>query len=255
MQVERGERMKNSNEAMEIEQLKDKIENYRKALSSLKTENYVDAHLKRRVRTLEEKIENLNEQVQELAKLLDEGIAFLANEFKELAEQWNKQHIDKKETVKPRIDSARFQQTEPPPNSKLQQLDTQTNNQQGSLLSFRQLKQLAQHPPVQTNESTKYNSPRYYAPAVPIETSVLREPEPIVYEKKNPPSRVEPVVYEEKKPPSRVEPVDTSIGHFSGQTSQAQQEREEPQPIQPVTQFYGGDENEASSFWKFFKKK
>ena len=182
--------MKNSNEAMEIEQLKDKIENYRKALSSLKTENYVDAHLKRRVTTLEEKIENLNEQVQELAKLLDEGIAFLANEFKELAEQWNKQHIDKKETVKPRIDSARFQQTEPPPNSKLQQLDTQTNNQQGSLLSFRQLKQLAQHPPVQTNESTKYNSPRYYAPAVPIETSVLREPEPIVYEEKNPPSRV-----------------------------------------------------------------
>ena len=90
MQVERGERMKNSNEAMEIEQLKDKIENYRKALSSLKTENYVDAHLKRRVTTLEEKIENLNEQVQELAKLLDEGIAFLANEFKELAEQWNK---------------------------------------------------------------------------------------------------------------------------------------------------------------------
>ena len=176
--------MKNSNEAMEIEQLKDKIENYRKALSSLKTENYVDAHLKRRVTTLEEKIENLNEQVQELAKLLDEGIAFLANEFKELAEQWNKQHIDKKETVKPRIDSARFQQTEPPPNSKLQQLDTQTNNQQGSLLSFRQLKQLAQHPPVQTNESTKYNSPRYYAPAVPIETSVLREPEPIVYEEK-----------------------------------------------------------------------
>ncbi|WHT48504.1 hypothetical protein QNH10_01285 [Sporosarcina thermotolerans] len=190
--------------------------------------------------SIEKNVEKVNGQVQELAKLINEAIVALSNEINELTEKWSEQQIEKEETNNQQIEPARTEKTEHT-NSKSKQPDTYTTGQQNTLPSFRQLKQLAQQPTFQTTDSTNFNTPRFYTPAIPIEATGLRE--------------LEPIIYEEKKSPSKGETVDTSVRPLSGQTSGAQQERNEPQSIQPVNQLHGSDENQTSPFWKMFKKK
>lgn len=232
--------MKKSNEAMEIEQLKSKIEQYRKALSALKSQNSSgDIHLKRRVMTLEKNVEQLNVQVQEFAKIFDEGVAYLVNEIEQLADKFNEQVKEKKETAKPRKESVRFEQNEHPGDLSIRS-DAQSSSQQNTVPSFKQMRQMAAlHPAVQPNEPPK--TPRYYAPASPTDTSRLNE--------------LKPIGRDEVNPPSRVEPGDTSTSHLGGQISRPIKESEKPQSIQKPTQLYARDDIQETSFWKKFKKK
>lgn len=232
--------MKKSNEAMEIEQLKNKIEKYRKALSSLKSENSSeDIHLKRKVQSLEKNVEQLNGQVQELANLVDEGITNLSYEIKELAEKYNEQLIGKKETMPPRIKSAHSYQNELPSSISIQP-DAQSSSHQSTVPTFKRLRQLAAlHPSVQPNESPK--PPRYHAPAVSTNISEIRE--------------LKPITHEEINRPRRGEDSDAATSLFGGQTSRDNQEIEKSKSAQPPTQLYARDEIQDSSFWKKFKKK
>lgn len=235
--------MKKSNESMEIEQLKNKIENYQKALTSLKSENSSgDIHLRRRVTSIEKNIEKVNGQVQELAKLINEAIVALSNEISELTEKWSEHQIEKEEinnNIEIEPDPDPIEKTEHTNSKSKKQQETYTTGQQNTIPSFRKLKQLSQQPTFQTNDLTNFNTPRYYTPAIPIEATGLRE--------------LEPIVYEEKKPQSRIETADTSMRVLSDQTNRTRKENPEPPPTHPVNQV--NSEDEASPFWKMFKKK
>lgn len=232
--------MKKSNEAMEIEQLKSKIEKYRKALSTLKAQNpSEDIHLKRRVRTLEENVEQLNVQVQEFATMFDEGVTYLINEIEQLANKLNEHVIGKKETAKPRKEPVRIEQNEHPSNLSIQS-DDQSARQQSTIPSFKQMRQLAAlHPAVQPNEPPK--STRYNAPAALTETSGLRERKPIARDEVNLPNKGESSV--------------TSTSRSDDQVTRTLQESEKPQSVQPPTQLYAREDIQETSFWKKFKKK
>jgi chromosome segregation ATPase len=232
--------MKKSNEAMEIEQLKNKIEKYRKALSSLSSENSSeDIHLKRKVQSLEKNVEQLNERVQELAHLVDEGITNLSNEIKELAEKNNEQLIGKKDTATPRLKSTHSSLSEFPSSISIQP-DTQSSSYQSTVPTFKRLRQLAAlQPSVQPNESPM--PPRYHAPAVSTNTSEIRE--------------LKPITHEEINRPSRGEDSNAATSLFVNQSSREHKDIEKSQSAQPTTQLYARDEIQDSPFWKKFKKK
>lgn len=87
---EGGTMEKQDQRDVEIEQLNKKIERYRQALSSLKAGSATaDIHLKKRLGKVEKSVEQLNEQLDEMAKLLEEGLSFLSTSVKELGEKYN----------------------------------------------------------------------------------------------------------------------------------------------------------------------
>lgn len=232
--------MEKSNEAMEIEQLKSRIEKYRKALSTLKSENSSgDIHLKRRVISLEKNVEQLNGQIQEFAKLLDEGVAYLTNEIKQLAEK-SDAYSKKRENVKPTMELPRFEQRELSSGLSVQP-DAHSSSQESTIPSFKQLRQLAAlHPAVQPlNEPPK--SPRYNASAIPTHI-------PEIIERK-------PSVQEEMDLPSRRGISDEDTPHLGDQTNRTSRGIETVQSVQQPTPLYARNEIQESPFWKKFKKK
>ncbi|MDW0114189.1 hypothetical protein QT711_13415 [Sporosarcina saromensis] len=71
----------------EIEQLNKKIERYRQALASLKKDSSTtDIHLKRRMGKVEKSVEAQNGQLEEMAKMLEEGLRFLSKQVTTIEE-------------------------------------------------------------------------------------------------------------------------------------------------------------------------
>lgn len=136
----------------EIEQLNRKIERYRQALASLKKDSSTtDIHLKRRMGKVEKSVEAHNDQMEEMAKMLEEGLRFLSKQITTI-----------EETVK----ALSTQVTDLEESSSSSELDfEQIATSTSAVPSFRQLHHMANQMPMETAQKQLHNRYNYPPPA------------------------------------------------------------------------------------------
>ncbi|QTD40466.1 hypothetical protein [Sporosarcina sp. Te-1] len=227
--------MDQANHEKEMERLKAKIERYREAISSIKTENAAeDLQMRAKMDSIEKRIVAGEQRLQELTEIMEEGLFRFSTEIEKLKAMVHEEQQDKgKNTTNVKHHSA-YERTQSPVQLRNgSNRNTVFNTSQQNVPAFSHLRRMAEQTTVDMNKPSEKNASRYQVPSL-MDTKRTEE-------------AVEPPL---KK--------NSSVQQEEGVTTVADQSKAitnpVPQKAKTVEPVYDANTNVTYPFWKKFKK-
>ncbi|MCG3087211.1 hypothetical protein [Sporosarcina cyprini] len=224
--------MEDANRNAEIEQLKKKVERYREALSSIKTEySSDDLQLKKKFDVVEKNLDNLDTKVKELALLLEEGLHKLSEKIIEVKERL--EEVDRKRESGGSGDLHRHTKHPDhlPTHSRKERMPSQRNT---AVPSFNQLRKLAEKT-ANANTPSPRSRPSYEVPPVHEESE-------------------RPHIPEEDAPDSPMSTEDIQETSQLMETSKDAPVLSKGKEAVPIESIRNDNTSPSSPFWRKFKK-